>query len=137
MPRRRQPLTPQGQAYGEKGRLDNALNETPGARDIGSASGAGGGPVPVPHPAPPGGIPPQVLQAAQMMAPPGPSPWKGDSQRPNEPITTGLSIGDGAGPEALVPMRPDHVADTFAAIGDATGDPLMYDLAQRARHYKR
>lgn len=52
--------------------------------------------------------------------PPSPGPQPGDltpldapSTRPNEPVTTGLSVGAGAGPEALGPLadKTDGIDD--------------------------
>lgn len=37
------------------------------------------------------------------------------SSRPEEPVTAGLSVGDGAGPEALMPMG-DPVRQTLQSI---------------------
>lgn len=38
------------------------------------------------------------------------------SSRPNEPVTTGLPIGDGEGPEVLGAIDPDPVRKTLQAM---------------------
>lgn len=56
----------------------------------------------------------------------------GPTNRPNEPVTAGLSVGPGPGPEVLhgPSSKP---SDTFDMLALQTGDPAMADLAQAAR----
>lgn len=62
------------------------------------ASAAGGGMRPVPEQAPM--IPPPAVTASEV-------PNIGDpTMRPQEPVTAGLPIGMGAGPEIMGPMPP-------------------------------
>lgn len=53
---------------------------------------------------------------------------------PDEPITTGLSVGLGAGPEVMLnqpTMSPQ--ARFLEELSSRTGDPFFADLARRAR----
>ncbi len=52
----------------------------------------------------------------------------GPSQRPGEPIQTGIPQGPGGGPESLIP-QPDELSDRFAAREMASMYPLMMRLA--------
>lgn len=58
---------------------------------------------------------------------------KGDTTRPNEPITAGLSRGPGPGPEALGLTNGSPTGDLFRRLSAATGDPFFADLAAKAR----
>lgn len=55
------------------------------------------------------------------------------SQRPNEPVTTGLTRGAGAGPEALAGMKQSPLGDTLRELSVVLGDPYFAQLAQKAR----
>lgn len=55
------------------------------------------------------------------------------SQRPNEPVTTGLTRGAGAGPEALSGVRQSPLGDTLRELSMVLGDPYFAQLAQKAR----
>lgn len=66
-----------------------------------------------------GGIEPPVQQQPIMAPPMGADmiPNLSDpSQRPDEPVTAGLSVGPGAGPEALGPMPPEPADPVRLAI---------------------
>ena len=52
------------------------------------------------------------------------------TQRPSEPITAGMPLGAGPGPEAI--RTGDRVARTFRLIADVTGDPRFEELADLA-----
>lgn len=56
------------------------------------------------------------------------------SARPQEPITAGLPIGAGAGPEALgmAPVAKPRISQTLAQIAEASGSPELLALAQHA-----
>lgn len=102
--------TPTGLPYGQAQALQNAQHQMPIApqgQGGAPAPGGTGGNLPIDHP--------QVLQAAQGFNPP-PMPLDAKSDRPNEPVTTGIPTGPGGGPEVLQPPRPP--------------DPLVTGLAQ-------
>lgn len=105
---------------------------------------AGGGAAPV-APAPP----PASPAAAQAVPGPGAAPNYDDllrnaaslreqtgllpmpTNRPNEPITAGLTRGPGPGPEALGMRRSTPVGDAWRRISAATGDPYFAQLVDR------
>lgn len=89
----------------------------------------GGGP-------PPTGGPPQdprqrlamALQSMQRMAPP--QGLTAPTQRPMDPITSGMPFGPGPGPDAL--RTGDRVSRTLRLLADVSGDPGFSDLADLA-----
>jgi len=68
------------------------------------------------------------IQAAQRMAPP--QSLYAPTQRPGEPITAGMPMGAGPGPE--VTRTGDRVARTYRLIADITGNPRFQELADLA-----
>ena len=52
--------------------------------------------------------------------------------RPGEPVTAGLPIGPGPGPEALQPMGNTPTGQFFAQVARLTGNPYYEQLARRA-----
>ena len=68
------------------------------------------------------------MQAASGMRPP--TSLYAPTQRPTEPITAGLPIGAGPGPEVI--RTGDRVARTFRLMADVTGDPRFEQLADLA-----
>jgi len=92
------PATPTGQPYGaNKAISDSAAALPPGAAPAGAP--------PMPQGAPSAG--PMPGDSGDFMRP---------TERPNEPITAGLSVGPGAGPEALttIPTQDDDDVDLVA-----------------------
>ena len=67
-----------------------------------------------------------AMQAAGRMKPS--TSLYAATQRPSEPITTGMAMGPGAGPEVI--RTGDRVARTFRMIADITGDPRFEELAE-------
>ena len=71
----------------------------------------------------------EVRQSAQETL----TPLFAPSSRPNEPITTGIALGEGAGPEALAMTKPTiKLSDTLAAMlpFDTTGEiAILYQEA--------
>ena len=106
-----QPVTvPTGLPYGEAGQLRTAQQAQPLP-----ATGPGTTPIPAPAAAPPAYQGSVVQSDAQGFALP-PGRLNAPSDRPNEPITAGLPIGAGPGPEA---------------IGQTMGTPTLGDLLTR------
>lgn len=104
---------PTGMPYGANKTLRGAQKAMPlpgpGAAPGGPPSG--GGP-------PPGALmgAPAALAAAKGWNPP-PTPLSAPSDRPGEPVTTGLASGSGAGPEALQgPSPPDPLVTGLAIL---------------------
>jgi len=81
------------------------------------------------------GVQNQMAQGAPQGLPPSGLPsLGGPTARPNEPITSGIAIGPGAGPEALAnPAVSTAMYDTLAAMARITGSADLEDLAQRAQ----
>lgn len=73
------------------------------------------------------------LAAAQKMRPP--SSLYAPSERPSEPLTAGLPIGAGPGPEVI--RTGDRVARTFRLMADVTGNPRFEELADLAARQGR
>ena len=80
------PKAKTGQQYGEAGRQLEAQRAVPLPNAAGAAAA---------RPASP---------AAPAAPPPGAMPFDRATERPNEPLTAGLPMGPGVGPEALGPM---------------------------------
>lgn len=126
MPRRAKrpmpPTAPTGQPYGDRGEQIAAQQAVP----MGPPPDAAG--------------PPAARQAMDPMAAAQamtmPTPISAPSERPNEPITAGLPIGPGLGPEA-VPMMPKmrrgQISQTLELLADASGDPGYSELAALAQ----
>ena len=53
--------------------------------------------------------------------------------RPSEPVTAGLRIGPGGGPEMLSRPYGSPLTDMMMQLSRATGDPYFADLAQWSR----
>lgn len=83
----------------------------------------------------PGGNLEQAIAAAAQ----APDPLGGladPTNRPGEPITAGLPVGAGPGPQAVAQSAQQRasVASFFALASEVFGgDPLMADMAQRAQ----
>jgi hypothetical protein len=108
-----------GQTYGRVQDEQAAQRQVPVAPPP-VVTGLPGGPN---APAPPGsglpapgggaaGAPPFAAPAPGRA--PGELPWLGPSQRPNEPITAGLPMGPGPGPEALTGLMAQGADHTNA-----------------------
>lgn len=114
---------PTGMGYGERQASIESQQALPMAQV--SAPGGGGPPQPSQDPA-------QRLQAAvaaaKRMRPP--APLTGPSQRPGEPLTAGMAMGPGAGPEVL--RNGDRVARTMKLLAEVTGDAAFSDLYNQA-----
>lgn len=96
-------VAPGGQ-YGSRTKLEQAQKAVP-LPTAGSAQGA-----------PP--APPQAQQGGAPAALPGQLPFDRASARPTEPITAGLPVGAGPGPEALTTAGPaaDDVGAQLRAL---------------------
>jgi hypothetical protein len=119
------PQAPNSQAYGMRG-------------DQIAAQQA----MPLPQTAPQQGAPTTPAQDAQAVDPmalardfdPGITPLAAPSTRPDEPVTAGLSLGAGAGPEIFSqPARASRAADTLTALAQSTGDDRYLQMAARIR----
>lgn len=113
-----QPLPlPTGQEYGQRKTLTDSLKAAPIAA-----------PAPVaPAPAPASAAPPAPL--------PAPPPLNGPTQRPNEPITAGLPVGPGPGPEVLGlgAGSAGGLSRVLAQAASAAGSSDLQFLADQAQ----
>jgi hypothetical protein len=103
------PQAPTGLPYGDRAKLIAAQKAVPA------------GPAPAPMPAAPAGPPPSQPGAAGPA--PGSLPFTHPTQRPGEPVTAGLPLGPGPGPEALTMNQgnpQDPIYQAVAAL-DALG----------------
>lgn len=124
-----QPIAPvAGQMYGagvQQQRLQEAMPAPAGA------AAAPPGPSPVESSPSGGGGDPY---AAAMSVLQGQGGLLGQpTQRPNEPLTTGLALGPGAGPEVLGSFSRSPAGDSLRSLTALTGDPYFAELADRAR----
>lgn len=78
----------------------------------------------------------RLSQAMALMAQMSPArPLNAPTERPTEPITTGLAQGPGPGPEILKPG--DRATQTLRMLADFADDPGLSDLAERAQRMGR
>jgi len=125
---------PRGTTYGQGERDMESQRRTPLPDYAASGSQA----VPNPGPTTSGGpgspAPPSedrlaaAVQAASQMAPP--QQLNAPTRRPNEPLTAGMSMGPGPGPEILA--SGDQVVRTFQTLASITADPSFQRLAELA-----
>lgn len=135
------PVVPPGQTYGEGERQMESQRRTPLPAGPPAVPGANGSAPAInanSTPAAPAEQPlarrmARALMAAQSMRS-GPGLYA-PTQRPSEPITTGLAMGAGAGPEAL--RTGDRVARTLRLMASVSGDPRFAELADIAARQGR
>ena len=113
-PNGKQPVVvPTGRPYGEAQKLQQAQQA-----------------VPLPQSQPPAADP--MAAAIETAAPIdfGLGGLFAETERPDEPLTAGVGIGPGPGP---VEQPASRLALTLDRMAEATGDPWVAQLAQRAR----
>jgi len=54
------------------------------------------------------------------------------TRRPQEPVTAGLRVGAGPGPEVLAFRQGNPTGNTLRQLAAATGDSYLRELAERA-----
>jgi len=99
---------PTGLPYGDRQKLISAQRAIPMAP---APSGVPSGP-PAQQPV---GVP-SPSTGAPTGPPPGAQPLLRPTERPNEPVSAGLPIGPGAGPEALGPLSQGAQGSTVAGL---------------------
>jgi hypothetical protein len=109
-----------GQTYGQAG-AQQAAQQT----------------IPLPQQAPPPTAAPQPAQPPDLsnltLQPGALGPLHTPTQRPNEPLTAGLSTGPGPGPAALGLPAPDPVVNTLRGIYARYPNPEIAALLQEAQ----
>lgn len=129
--------TATGQDYGQAAAqqaaqraIPVAAQPVPGAQQGSPAQGAG----PLPQPAQPAPTTVNEQMAQQQQVYPGELKWDHPTDYPNEPITSGIPMGEGPGPEALVGFRP-NVSNLLGGLASARGSSgALLDLASAARN---
>lgn len=150
MPRDRKtqpPQAPNAQAYGMRGDQMAAQRAMPLpqsappplSRDIPTGPPPGPPPQmgqPAPPAAPPMAAEPQInpedptLLALAQQFDPGITPLGAPTDRPNEPVTTGLSTGPGPGPEIFKnPSRNQRAAEVLRMLSFSSGNESYASLA--------
>jgi hypothetical protein len=119
--------TATGQPYGAAGEQRAAQGQIPMApTPISTGPAPAANPSAVPQPAP---SPNDVLAQAQAHNGPGDiPPLDRPTERPNEPVTHGLPMGPGAGPEALTGIG---AVAREGVMGQATLGQLLSTLASQ------
>lgn len=121
---------PTGVRYGEGKELADAQRALPLPSTGGPSTGGAGSPSPVPAGA--GPLDQAVQHAAAMPAVSGMG-FGSPTRRPAEPVTAGLGVGAGAGPEALATFRPQpSVSGAYAILANQLRDPSLQRLADTA-----
>lgn len=130
------PVPPVDAPYGEGERAIESQRRTP----IPDYSGPAGATVPAgagatpPAPQSPADQLQAALMAAKGMAPPT-NLLTTPTQRPNEPVTAGLNLGAGPGPEVL--STGDRAVRTLRMLAEVTADPSFAQLAELAAQRTR
>lgn len=78
-------------------------------------------------------------QAVPVGPPPAPGPFAGPSERPDEPITAGMDMGEGPGREALSPVAAapgsrDDLILSLRAIASRFPNPALMVLLQEMEY---
>lgn len=137
MPRTRQAVqAAPGQPYGEAGQQETAQRAIPlPRREAPSPQGSPQpGPPPVPQGDPAAQTQPQDLVQVARDFDPGITPLTAPTDRMHEPVTSGLSLGPGAGPDIFSqPARANRSADVLTALAQASGNDAFLELAARIR----
>jgi len=125
------PVTPVDAPYGEGERALESQRTMPVPAgppglppgSLGAPGGGGGS-------APPAVDPRARLQAAlqAMSAMRPPRGLTAPSERPSEPLTAGMSMGPGGGPELL--RTGNRVTRTFRLLAEVSADPRFAELAE-------
>lgn len=133
-----------GRRYGEgvaSAELQRAMPTPARAASVSPAMPAIPAETPAPAPVAPAEAPavavdPAQQFAAQLAAAKGVSGaglLAQPTERPNEPVTTGMRSGPGGGPEMLGPISASPARRFYELLTQVTGDTTFTDLANRSR----
>ena len=122
-----------GTAYGNRTDLNMPISTVPG-QDYGKAAVQRAAQRAVPMAASPSSSAPiQAQTSAAPMPQPGSFPHLEPTQRPNEPVTTGLPFGPGAGLEAMGPSYANLGQILSAAASGSGASSLATMLSSSAK----
>jgi hypothetical protein len=137
-----------GQAYGNRSDLNAGAKPVPVSAVPGQQYGAAkaqmdaqravpmqGTPMPA-TPGQPGTPDPLLAQANPVYAGDHGDPTR-PTERPNEPVTAGLPVGAGPGPEVLTPSTPPDPLLKGLAILNRAGQTLPPEVAALARYVQQ
>jgi hypothetical protein len=124
-----------GTSYGNRTDLNMPISTVPG-QDYGKAAvqQAAQRAVPMSSSPEPSVAQMQSQSPAASLPKPGSLPHLEPTQRPNEPVTTGLPFGPGAGPEAMGPTFANlgQVLSTAANEGGASSLAMMLSSSAKS-----
>ena len=122
-----------GTAYGNRTDLNMPISTVPN-QEYGKATQQRQAQSAVPMASSPVTTAPAPTAAPAQRAPlpaPGTLPHLEPTQRPNEPVTTGIAYGPGAGPEALGP-QPTAISNSLMNAARLGGSDSLSNLASLA-----
>lgn len=120
-----------GQRYGE-GVEQAELQRAMPAPNLQAATPAASSPVPAAGaPAPASAADAWAAQLAAARQTAGAGLMNAPSGRSNEPVTAGLPIGPGPGPEMLQPVAMSSTRVFFEQVARLTGNPYFSELGRR------
>lgn len=122
MPRAKKPpaeVAPNSTTYGERRQLEQSMEQVPLANRMNDG---------VLHES-------AVNQLSEMPAPPPGGVLGQPTARPNEPITAGLPIGAGPGPEAIqMPTRQQSLTrQQISTAAQISGNPVLLRMARESQ----
>lgn len=133
MPRKARPIPkqqfPTGLPYGRQQELQQQARALPMTPPPAPARQAA--------PPPPTAADPLSRITAEGWDLPDVTPLNAPTQRPGEPVTAGLPIGLGPGPEVLPRFTTPALAQTLQSLAEATGDPTFAYLAMLDEQARR
>jgi hypothetical protein len=122
-----------GTSYANRTDLNMPISTVPN-QEYGMATAQRQAQQAIPMAASPSSAPQVAPQAARPPAPaPGSLPHIAPTQRPDEPVTTGLPFGPGAGPEAMGPSSPTLGQSIQSVANNPFASSLSIELANVAR----
>jgi hypothetical protein len=122
-----------GQRYGEGVAQQAMQRQMPAPDNRAPGQGSAASAASFPSNAPVDPVPMSAMEAAQMLQGRA-GLLRAPTVRPDEPVTAGLPVGPGPGPEMLgrIPME-NPTGKFFRELAKATGNPYYAELAAKLR----
>jgi hypothetical protein len=122
-----------GTAYGNRTDLNEPITTVPN-QAYGKAAAQRAAQQAVPMGASPVASAPAAPMSVEPNRPaPGTMPYLDATERPNEPVTTGMPFGPGAGPEALGGRPQPRLSDQLAATANTNSSSFLLGLLANTR----